>query len=144
MVNNTNIIDLPCWDGEVGSLVAIEAADTIPFSIERVYYIFGVEPSARRGFHSHRDLEQVLICVNGSVDILVEDGIGSDVVTLDDPREGLYIGPLVWREMFNFSPDAALLVLASRHYAVDDYIRDHSVFEREAQAYFSTVRGGKR
>ena len=114
-----------------GKLVPIEGDDTIPFDIKRVYYIYEVEDEVRRGFHSHRNLEQVLICVHGSVKILLKTPDEEEVVTLDDPSKGLYIGPDIWREMYDFKDGAVLLVLASDHYKVEDYIRDYSEYEKE-------------
>ena len=114
-----------------GKLVPIEGDDTIPFDIKRVYYIYEVEDEVRRGFHSHRNLEQVLICVHGSVKILLKTPEEEEVVTLDDPSKGLYIGPDIWREMYDFKDGAVLLVLASDHYKVEDYIRDYSDYEKE-------------
>lgn len=137
MVKNTQLIDLPVWGGEYGNLVAIEEADTIPFPIERVYYIFDVPEGVRRGFHSHKDLEQVLICVHGSVKIQIEDDEACEVVTLDSASQGLYIGPMIWREMFDFEDGGVLLVLASKHYNVLDYERDHGAFLESAKEYFS-------
>ncbi|WP_101722930.1 sugar 3,4-ketoisomerase [Eggerthella timonensis] len=136
MVKNTAMLDLPCWSDSYGSLVAIEESDTIPFPVTRVYYIFDVGDGIRRGFHSHKDLDQALICVNGSVRIFIEDDEGSEVVLLDDPKKALHIGPMVWREMFDFSDQAVLLVLASRHYDTSDYERDHDAFLKKAKLYF--------
>ena len=133
MVKNVRILEFPCYLDRFGSLVAIEACDTIPFDVKRVYYIFGVEDGVRRGFHSHEALEQVLVCVHGSVTILLDDGSEREEIVLDDPTKGLYIGHMVWREMFDFSPDAVLLVMASEHYDTSDYIRDYKVFCRQTQ-----------
>lgn len=134
MVSNVDNIDLPCYSDEFGSLVAIEANDSIPFDIKRVYYIFGVDEGIRRGFHSHDALEQVLVCVRGSVTILLDDATEEKTVVLDDPTQGLYIGKMVWREMFDFSYDAVLLVMASEHYDTSDYIRDYNEFCLRAQS----------
>lgn len=136
MVGNTREFRLKRIDNNHGSLVPVEILQDIPFEVRRIYYIFGVESGARRGFHSHRELEQVLVCVHGSVKILVKTPKGSENVALDDPAKALYIGPMVWREMYDFSPDATLLVLASEHYRESDYIRDYAQYEREAQAFF--------
>ena len=133
MVKNVRILEFPCYLDRVGSLVAIEACDTIPFDVKRVYYIFGVEDGVRRGFHSHEALEQVLVCVHGSVTILLDDGSEREEIVLDDPTKGLYLGHMVWREMFDFSSDAVLLVMASEHYDTSDYIRDYKVFCRQTQ-----------
>lgn len=136
MVKNTSIITFPCWTDAKGSLVAVEAEDTVPFPISRVYYIFGVGAGERRGYHSHLDLEQALVCVSGSVSVLVEDDAQSESIVLNDPTRALYIGPMVWREMYDFSEDAVLLVLASRHHEPADYEKDHERFLQKARDYF--------
>lgn len=119
-----------------GHLTPLEANDDIPFDINRIYYISKVEPDVRRGFHSHVDLEQILICVSGSVKILTKTPYEEDVIVLDDQTRGLYIGPMVWREMYDFSEHAVLLVLASKHFDVEDYIRDYDKYEKMALEYF--------
>ena len=121
-----------------GHLVPIEAEHDIPFPIQRVYYIFGVDQHTRRGFHSHRLLEQMLICMHGSIKIDVKTPYEQQIISLDSPTKGLYIGPMIWREMFDFSPGAMLLVLASEYYDPADYIRDYSEYVRLAERYFST------
>jgi dTDP-4-dehydrorhamnose 3,5-epimerase-like enzyme len=119
----------------LGSLVAIQDPDEIPFAIQRVYYIYGVKSAEyRRGFHAHKDLEQVLICISGSVKILVKTPDEEKTFHLDDPSIGLFIGKMLWREMFEFSSDAVLLVLASRKYDEKDYYRDYQVFEKAYSA----------
>lgn len=134
---NIKLMEFPRHMDEYGSLVPIEASDSVPFDIKRVYYIYGVEKGVRRGFHSHADLEQVLICVSGHVRILVKTPWEEQEIFLDDPQKGLYIGPMVWREMFDFSGDAVLLVLAGDHYKVEDYIRDYNKYEQIARQYFT-------
>jgi dTDP-4-dehydrorhamnose 3,5-epimerase-like enzyme len=141
MVKNTKVLRLKQINSNHGSLVPVEILQDIPFEVRRIYYIFGVEDGARRGYHSHRKLEQVLICVHGAVTILVRTPEGSEDVVLDDPAKALYIGPMVWREMYNFSPDATLLVLASEHYEESDYIRDYAQYEPEASGYFNQPAG---
>lgn len=133
---NTKLLKFNRHKDQYGSLVALEGNDDIPFSINRVYYIYGVDEGQRRGFHSHNDLEQVLICVHGSVKILTKTPFEEEVVTLDDPTKGLYIGPMVWREMFDWQDDAVLLVTANKHYDVADYIRDYKEYEKLAKNYF--------
>lgn len=120
-----------------GHLVPLETEADIPFIVRRVYYIYGVDRHTRRGFHSHRKLEQVLICVHGSVKISLKVPYEAErVVLLDSPDVGLYIGPMIWREMFDFSADAVLLVLASDHYDETDYIRSFSDYQQEAWCYY--------
>ena len=123
---------------EAGLLVPIEAGTDIPFDVKRIYYIYGVDTQTRRGFHSHQKLEQVMICIHGSVKISLKTPVdGEEVFLLDSADEGLYVGPMVWREMFDFSPDAVLLVLASDHYAESDYFRDYATYQQAAYRYFS-------
>lgn len=137
MVSNTRIIDFNTISSQVGNLVPLETLNQIPFCVKRVYYIYGVPNNVTRGFHSHRLLEQVLICMHGNVKIRVKTPIEEQIIILDKPNIGLYIGHMVWREMFDFSDDAVLVVLASEHYTEDDYIRDYSKYENEALEYFS-------
>lgn len=128
------------YTDKYGKLVALEGNDVIPFNIRRVYYIYEVEENVRRGFHSHKELEQVLICVHGSVKILLKTPNDEKIVTLNNPSEGLYIGPDIWREMYDFEDDAVLLVLASDHYKESDYIRKYDNYLKYYERY---VRGKK-
>ena len=111
-----------------GQLVAVEEGNDIPFKVRRVYYLYDTVEGVRRGYHAHKNLQQVLICVHGSCKILLDDGETKEVVELNRPEEGLYIANNIWREMFDFSSDAVLLVLASELYDETDYIRDYSDF----------------
>jgi len=135
-MKNVYEIDFKANMSNFGNLVPIEAMNSIPFSVKRVYYIYGVPSGTKRGFHSHINLQQVLICVSGSVKILTKTPSEEEVITLDSPLKGLYIGPMIWREMYEFSDNAVLLVLASEHYTETDYIRDYSKFEILANEYF--------
>lgn len=111
-----------------GQLVAIEAMKDLPFEVRRVYYIYDTLPEVRRGFHAHKCLEQILICVHGSCRIHLDNGFDTAEVLLDKPNEGLYIANDMWREMYDFSDGAVLLVLASEYYDEADYIRDYNAF----------------
>ena len=111
-----------------GQLVALEEYKDIPFDIKRVYYIYDTLPGVTRGRHAHKNLEQILICVHGSCMLRLDDGFEQKEVLLDKPFEGVYISNDTWREMYDFSPDAVLLVLASEPYNEADYIRDHDAF----------------
>lgn len=111
-----------------GQLVALEEFQDIPFDIRRVYYIYDTKAGVRRGFHAHKNLEQILICVNGSCKIHLDNGRETEEVLLDKPYEGLYIANDMWREMYDFTPGAVLLVLASQLYDESDYIRDYDKF----------------
>lgn len=120
-----------------GSLVAIEYPKSLSFEIKRIYYIFDVAKDTERGFHSHNDLEQVLIAVHGKIKIRLKTDTNEEIVQLDNPAEGLYIGPMIWREMFDFSDGAVLLVLASHEYDENDYIRNYDEYLQAAKKYFN-------
>lgn len=113
---------------DTGSLSFLEGEKDIPFPIRRVYYIYQVKEGERRGFHAHKKLQQVLLCVHGSCKILLDDGTERRSVELNDPNVGLFIGPSTWREMYDFTSDAVLLVLASEYYDEADYIRNYDDF----------------
>ena len=111
-----------------GQLVALEEFIDIPSEIKRVYYMYETGEGVRRGFHAHKSLEQILICIHGTCKILLDNGFEKKIVPLEKPYEGLYISNDMWREMYDFSPDAVLLVLASDLYDESDYIRDYDEF----------------
>lgn len=113
---------------ERGMLVALEEINDIPFSIRRVYYMYDTKEGVRRGFHAHKSLEQILICIHGNCKILLDNGSEKKIISLEKPYEGLYIPPNMWREMYDFSSDAVLMVLASEAYREEDYIRDYGLF----------------
>lgn len=113
---------------ERGQLVALEEMKDIPFEIKRVYYMYDTGAGVHRGFHAHKSLEQILICIHGSCKILMDNGEEKKIVPLEKPYEGLYISNNIWREMYDFSPDAVLMVLASDYYKEEDYIRDYDEF----------------
>lgn len=117
-----------------GSLVALEQNKNIPFDIKRVYYIFNTVDGVRRGLHAHKNLSQALICVSGSCGILLDDGKNRKEVLLDSPSDALVISGLIWREMFNFSSDCVLMVLASEPYDEKDYIRNYEDFLEEVKS----------
>lgn len=114
---------------ERGMLIALEEYNDIPFKIKRVYYMYDTKNGVHRGFHAHKSLKQILICIHGFCKILLDNGKGEQkVVSLEKPYEGLYISNEMWREMYDFSEDAVLLVLASEIYQEEDYIRDYNDF----------------
>ncbi|MCL2048519.1 MAG: FdtA/QdtA family cupin domain-containing protein [Defluviitaleaceae bacterium] len=125
---NTGIIRFKQYKDGSGNLTPIEAESDIPFAIKRIYYIYDVVPDATRGYHSHKKLHQVLIPLNGSITVRLITHIEEKNIVLNSPHEGLYIGPHVWREMYDFSPGSVLLVLASDFYDEADYIRDFNSF----------------
>lgn len=113
---------------ERGQLVALEEGKDIPFEIKRVYYMYDTQNGVRRGFHAHKSLEQILICIHGTCKILLDNGKEKKIVSLEKPYEGLYVANDMWREMYDFSKDAVLMVLASDYYNENDYIRDYDKF----------------
>ena len=116
---------------ERGKLVVAEGEIDIPFAIQRVFYIYGSDDTVVRGQHANRNSEFVLINVAGSSKVKITDGENQEIVTLSRPMEGLYIPKMVWKEMYDFSPDSVLLVLASTHYDGSEYIRDFEEYKKE-------------
>lgn len=111
-----------------GWLVVAENGAQIPFLVKRIYYIYGVKDGKRRGFHAHKKLKQLLVCVSGKCTIMLTDGKTKEDIILDKPYEAIYIEDCIWREMYDFSDDAVLLVLASENYDENDYIRNYDEF----------------
>lgn len=129
-------IELPNLGDHRGSLVVAEANKNIPFNIQRLYYIFGAHSDVPRGFHAHKQLQQIAFCIQGSCKILMDNGKQKQEVILSQSNRGLKIPPMVWHEMHNFSEDCILLVLASEHYDENDYIRDYQEFLKEVHKPF--------
>lgn len=127
---NCKILNFNIKSDDRGSLIALENLKNIPFEIRRVYYIFDTKPEFDRGGHAHKELEQVLIMMDGSCEIVLNDGKNSKSIILNRPDIGLFIGKNMWREMRNFSYGAKLLVLASDFYDENEYIRDYDEFLR--------------
>lgn len=113
---------------ERGQLIALEEGREIPFPIHRVYYMYDTGKGVRRGYHAHRSLQQILVCTHGKCKILLDDGKEKIIISLDRPDTGLYIKNNIWREMFDFSSDAVLMVMASELYDETDYIRNYDEF----------------
>ncbi len=129
------IIDLDIKGDDRGSLIALEDNSNIPFKIKRVYYIFDTKRGVRRGLHAHRKLKQFIICVSGSCRILLDNGYREENIYLNTPTKGILLDSLIWREMYDFSRDCVLVVLASEYYDRDDYISDYQSFLKEVKAY---------
>ena len=116
-----------------GMLIALEQDGNVPFVIRRVYYIYATKNDVHRGRHAHRYLHQLAVAVRGSVTFLLDDGSGPLEVVLDDPAYGLMLGRMVWRELYDFSEDCVLMVLADHLYDPADYITDYAAFLREVR-----------
>ncbi len=116
---------------ERGKLVVVEGDMDIPFEIKRVFYIYGSDSSVIRGQHANRDSEFVLINVSGSSKVRVDNGFEEAIIELNRPRMGLYLPTMIWKDMYDFSEDSVLLVLANTHYDGNEYIRDYDEYLKE-------------
>jgi dTDP-4-dehydrorhamnose 3,5-epimerase-like enzyme len=122
------IVKLSDLGDNEGSLVALESYKNVPFEIKRAYYIFGVKKGVSRGFHAHRNLKQVVICVAGSCRFVLDNGKQREEILLNCSTRGLIIKDLIWREMYDFSTNCILFILSSEYYDENDYIRDYNKF----------------
>ena len=134
MKPHTELLDFKTLGDDRGSLIALEENYNTPFAIKRVYYIFETKSGVRRGYHAHKYLKQLAICISGSCTFLLDDGTTKKDILLNSPNKGLLIEGLVWREMYNFSEDCILLIIASEHFNEDDYIRDYDTFLKLARS----------
>lgn len=128
------LVPLDVRGDERGRLVAIEGMADVPFAVARVYYVYATSSGVTRGLHAHRALNQLAVAVAGSCTMLLDDGASRVEVRLDDPASGLTLGPMIWHEMKDFSPDCVLLVLADAAYDEGDYIREYDQFLTIARA----------
>ena len=112
-----------------GNLVIGEAKKTVPFEIKRIYYINNLfNKSATSGKHAHKKLDQIIFCINGSFQLMLDDGANKQTITMDDPAYGIRLGPLLWHTMSQFSKDCMILVLADDYYNESDYLRNYDEF----------------
>ena len=128
------IIELPKITEPRGNLTFIEGNSHVPFEIKRVYYLYDVPGGAHRGGHAHKALHQLIVAMAGSFDVLLDDGTGKQRHSLNRSYHGLYVCPMIWREIENFSTGAVCLVLASNLYSEDDYFRDYDAFVRAVKS----------
>jgi dTDP-4-dehydrorhamnose 3,5-epimerase-like enzyme len=127
-VDACRIIELPKITDPRGNLTFVEGSNHVPFDIKRVYYLYDVPGGETRGGHAHKDLEQFVIAMSGSFDVVVDDGKRKRTFTLNRSYYGLYMPRLIWRELVNFSSGAVCTVLASHPYVESDYLRDYEAF----------------
>ena len=120
---NFNILGL-----ENSPLIALEKGKDIPFEIKRIYYIFNTDKDVQRGFHAHRNLKQIAIAVKGSCTFVLDDGDERNEIQIDNPKIGIFIEGIIWREIKDFSEDCVILVIASENYDENDYIRNYDEF----------------
>lgn len=128
-VTDCKIIELPKVSDPRGNLSFIEGGQHIPFDIKRVYYLYDVPGGADRGSHAHKNLHQFIVAMSGSFDVVLDDGKEKKRFHLNRSHYGLYVCPMMWRDLDNFSSGAVCMVLASAHYDIADYIRDYSQFQ---------------
>ncbi len=128
-IDKCKIIDLPKIHDPRGNLTFLEGSKHIPFDIKRVYYLYDVPGGAERGGHAHKDLHQIIIAIAGSFDVVINDGSDTQRFHLNRSYFGLYVCPMIWRELDNFSSGSVCLVLASDYFSEADYIRDFTQFD---------------
>jgi hypothetical protein len=131
-LSDCRLVDLPKIHDPRGNLTFIEGGRHVPFAINRVYYLYDVPGGAERGGHAHKALQQLIVAMSGSFDIHLDDGTSRKTVHMNRSYYGLYICPMIWREIDNFSSGAVCMVLALEHYDEDDYFRDYEAFLRAA------------
>ena len=131
-ISDLKLLQIPVIDNILGNIAVVENS-TIPFEIKRVYYLYDIPSSSKRGGHSHKNLQQVLIAISGSFDVVLKDGLSEKTITLNKPDKGILISNNIWRELENFSSGAVCLVLASDVFEEADYIRDYNEFLNSKQ-----------
>lgn len=127
-VDDCVLIQFPKISDPRGNLTFIESESHIPFAIKRVYYLYDVPGGGKRGGHAHKSLQQVIIAISGSFDVLLDDGVSKKTVSLNRSYQGLFVPTMIWRELVNFSSGSVCMVLASEHYDADDYYRNYDDF----------------
>lgn len=127
-MGNIEIIKFKSYGDERGSLLSFEERRNIPFDIKRIYFLYNNNKTLSRGFHAHINLKQVLVCISGKCDVIVDDGKIRNNYELNNPEEGLLIQNLMWRELHNLSSECIIAVMANQYYDEKDYIRDYEEF----------------
>lgn len=128
---NYKLIDMKVFGDERGKLISLESNRSVPFEIKRVYWIYDTLPNEERGFHAHKNMEQIIVAMDGACEFVLDNGKNREAVYLNRPDVGLYIGKNMWREMRNFSYGCKLMVLASEYYDEKEYIRNYDEFLKE-------------
>ncbi|WP_428421265.1 sugar 3,4-ketoisomerase [Methylibium sp.] len=129
-LDDCRLLQLPKVEDRRGNLTFIEGNRHVPFAIERVYYLYDVPGGAERGGHAHKNLHQFLVAMSGSFDVKLDDGHRKATFHLNRSYSGLYLSPMIWREIDNFSSASVCMVLASARYAEDEYVREYDEFLR--------------
>ena len=133
-VSECRLIDLPKIEDPRGNLTFVESGNNIPFEIKRVFYLYDVPGGESRGAHANIHTQQFIIAMSGSFDVVVDDGKGRKMFSLNRAYYGLYVANMIWRGIENFSSGGVCLVLASTFYSADDYIRDYDEFKKKVKA----------
>ncbi len=136
-LEDCRVLELRRINARQGNITPVEQWRDVPFAIERVYYLYDLPGGESRGGHAHRELMQLLVCVMGALDVVIDDGRERRTIRLDRAYQGLLICPMIWRELQNFSSGAICLVLASAVYRESDYIRDYAEFLELGRAGFT-------
>lgn len=132
-IRSAKLISSPVIRDPRGNLIARESPKNVPFDPRRCFVVFDVPEARVRGGHAHLELQQLMVCLRGSVTVTLDDGKQDQDFVLDSPELGLYVPPMIWSVQHDFTKDAMLLVLASDVYDPDDYIRDHRLFLNELE-----------
>jgi len=133
LIDQCRIIELPKISDPRGNLTFVESGRHVPFPIQRVYYLYDVPGGAERGGHAHKALHQLIIAISGSFDIHLDDGSAKKTIHMNRSYNGLYVCPMIWREIDNFSSGAVCMVLASEYYDELDYYRSYDAFTTDAR-----------
>ena len=128
---NYKLIDMKVFGDERGHLISLQKDNNCPFDIKRAFYIFDTKPGVARGAHANRNSEFCLIAINGSCKVKIDDGKNQEIVELNDPKKALYLDKMLWKEMYDFSYNAMLLVLTNTLYDESEYIRNYDKFLKE-------------
>ena len=133
-IDRCTLVNLPKISDPRGNLTFIEGGRHVPFRIERIYYLYDVPGGAERGGHAHQQLEQLIVAMSGSFDVILDDGRSKKRIHLNRPYFGLLVRPMIWRELDNFSSGSVCMALASRPYEESDYYRDYPAFLKALKA----------
>ena len=128
MLSDCNLFDIQSFSDERGELSILQEDEGVKFSIKRIYYLYDTKATHVRGVHAHHKLEQIIVALRGKFEIKLDDGNKSEIIVLDKPNLGLYVSPMIWREVTPMENNGICMVLASRKYEEEDYIHDYKDF----------------
>ena len=131
-INECTIITFPKIADRRGNLSFIEGNRHVPFPIKRVFYVYDIPSAQDRGAHAHRSLQELVVCLSGSLEVRLDDGQNKKVLRLNRPWQGLFIPPMIWTSYGDFDPGTVYIVLASEYYEEEDYYRDYNIFLKDA------------